>query len=412
VRPRTIPLLLAVTSVIALAGCAAQPSAESLPAESAVPHGYVEGATEMQEHQLRLVTLDSAGGLTAFDPATEQSIELASTTDVTHLSTDGRYAYLASATSGSLRIIDTGAWTVPHGDHSHYYLAEPRDVGVIDDAAESGDARVSSSVEYTAAFFPASGTTVVLDREALGTSTVTELGRISGSPHAGVAIPLGDFILVSTATGTAGVSSVRVTQPDGTETELSAECVDLSDGAITRVGVIFACRDGALLATLTETGTVSFDRIPYPAGTAPGDIATSFAARPDRPSVAAVAGDRGAWLLNTRALEWSLVPTDEPLLRATAVGDSGDTIVGVAASGSIVVLDKAGVVATTDPVLADDLSGGELPPGIRVEVDIARAYVNSPSAGVVYEIDYADGARIARVLDVAGDASHLVETGR
>jgi hypothetical protein len=45
-------------------------------------------------------------------------------------------------------------------------------------------------------------------------------------------------------------------------------------------------------------------------------------------------------------------------------------------------------------------------------VDVSRAYVNSPSTGLVHEIDYVDNARIARSLDVDGDAAALVEVGR
>ena len=111
----------------------------------------------------------------------------------------------------------------------------------------------------------------------------------------------------------------------------------------------------AVLATADSSGDVTLERIPYPAGTAASDVATSFQARPGRPAVASVAGTRGAWLLDTRARTWTLIETPEPLLRATAVGDSDDTVVAVDVSGRVVVLSPEGVLAQTEPLVAADL---------------------------------------------------------
>ena len=83
----------------------------------------------------------------------------------------------------------------------------------------------------------------------------------------------------------------------------------------------------------------------------------------------------------------------------------------VDASGRILVFSEDGAIAQSGPLLAANLIDGDVPEGVTLEVDIARAYINSPSTGLVHEIDYADGARVARSLDVEGDASALVETG-
>jgi len=178
--------------------------------------------------------------------------------------------------------------------------------------------------------------------------------------------------------------------------------------------VVVGCADGAVLATADSSGDVTLERIPYPAGTAASDVATSFQARPGRPAVASVAGTRGAWLLDTRARTWTLIETPEPLLRATAVGDSDDTVVAVDTSGRVVVLSPEGVLAQTEPLVAADLVAGadgpELPAGVVLEVDASRSYLNSPSAGVVHEIDHADSARVARTLPLPGRL--FVETGR
>lgn len=51
-------------------------------------------------------------------------------------------------------------------------------------------------------------------------------------------------------------------------------------------------------------------------------------------------------------------------------------------------------------------------PAPSIHVDTTRAYVNNPSGGELYEIDYNDHLRQARTLTVEGKAGYIVETGR
>jgi len=404
---------LAAAALLTLTACSsAAPTAAD--DDSATGHGYVEGASEMQEPQLRLATIDGAGGLASFDLVSGETAELATVAGETSLTTDGRYLFAADAHTGGVRIVDTGAWTVPHGDHSHYYLAEPRIVGDIDGGADAGAARISAGTVATAIWFGDTGTGIVLDVDALAHGELTELGRVETTPHDGVLVPLGRHLVGSAAAAPGeSASSLRVYGLDGdTVGGAAVDCNNARGSATTRVGVVVGCADGAVLATETAEGAVAFETIAYPAGTPAGDVATAFSGRPGRPAVAAIAGTRGAWLLDSRARTLALVATPEPLLRVSAVGDADGLIVAVGASGRLLVLLPDGLLAQTEPLLAADIVDGVLAEGVSVEVDIARAYVNSPSAGVVYEIDYADDARVARTLDVPGDAAQMVETGR
>ncbi|ROS61401.1 hypothetical protein EDF38_0491 [Frigoribacterium sp. PhB160] len=419
---------LAVGVLLAVTACspATSSGAVSAPigdAETAVPHGYVEGASELQEPALRLVAA-SDGTLTALDPATEQTVRLADVGAAAHLATDGRY--VAASGPDGLTLVDGAAWTVPHGDHSHYYLAEPRVVaepGDLDGGPGAEEARIASSASVTAVTWPGSGRGVLLDGDALGDGELVETGRVEGTPHDSVLVPLGDVVVASVVSGGGGgdgvggggagsaADEVRVYTAEGETVDgARASCEGLRGAAPTRVGVVVGCADGAVLVTESEGSDVGIERIPYPEGTPASDVATSFEARPGRPAVAAVAGTRGAWLLDVRARTWTLVATPEPLLRATAVGDSDDTVVGVDASGRVVVSSPEGLVAQTEPLLAGDLVDGALPAGVQLEVDVARSYVNSPASGLVHEIDHADAARVARSLELPADL--LVETGR
>ena len=425
-RAPLLPVAVASALALALAACGSGPATDTdadaadsdaaATATTGAGHGFVEGADELQEPQLRLVAL-ADGALTALDPVTEQSVTLAEGVDATRLGTDGRYV-LASTDDGVVTLVDGGAWTVPHGDHSHYYRADPRVVaepGEIDGGDGAGEARIASSASLTAVAFDDSGTGIVLDGEALADGELDERARVEGLGADGVLVPLGGLLVASTVTGAAGedvADAVEVVTAEGDVVDGAlAACPDLRGAAATRVGVVVGCSDGALLVTEGDDGSsAAVERVPYPAGTAPADVATAFEQRPGRPDLAAVAGTRGAWLLDARARAWTLIETPQPLLRATAVGDSDDTVVGVDASGRVVVLSPDGLVAQTEPLLAGDLVDGALPEGVRLEVDASRSYVASPSTGRVHEIDHADAARVARSF--ALPASLLVETGR
>ncbi|MET4582589.1 hypothetical protein ABIE21_002099 [Conyzicola nivalis] len=406
---RTLTAAVAVTTLLTLAACSSAAPQGTAP----TGHGYVEGASEMQEPQLRLATLDGAGVLWSFDLVSGETAELTADAAAESVSTDGRFVYTANALRGSVRIVDAGAWTVPHGDHSHYYLAEPRVVGDVDGGRGAGAARVSAGTVATAVWFGDVGTGIVLDTDALADGEPSELARIETAPHDGVLVPIGRHLVGSVAAeGDGRASSLVVYDLDGEPVAgATADCPDAGGAATTRVGVVVACADGVVLATETGEGAVAFETIAYPDGTPADDVATAFAGRPGRPDVAAIAGERGAWLLDSRARTVTLVASPEPLLRANAVGDDARLIVAVGASGRLHVLSAAGTIAQTEPLLAPDIADGLLTAGVTVEVDISRAYVNSPAAGVVYEIDYADDARVARTLDVPG-AALMVETGR
>ncbi|WP_222195151.1 hypothetical protein [Modestobacter italicus] len=361
-------------------------------------HGYVAGAEELTEPQLRLSYLDGAGTAHSLDLLTGESISLGPVGAPSSVVSDGRFLF--SASGGELTVVDTGTWTVDHGDHTHYYRAQPRVVGSLD---WSGEVRVGSSEQTTTLFSPATGEGVVLDREALGQGEIERTASTGVSPHDGVLLPLGEHLIATDG------NQVRALDAAGEPVEdASAPCPDVRGGAITRVGVVVSCADGAVLATQTDGG-VAFESVPYPRPVGADERATAFAQRPGRPAVAGVAGARGVWLLDTRARSWQLIETPEPLVRAVAVDDDRDRVVALDTSGRLLVIEpEVGVVATTEPLAGApaDLAA------MTVDVDAARAYVNVPSAGVVHEIDYADGARIARSLPTEVPPVFFAETGR
>ncbi|PZA20190.1 ABC transporter, partial [Modestobacter versicolor] len=302
--PRTrwsAPVVAACATALLATGCAADSAADS-PAGTtgAGPaptggHGYVAGAEELGEPQLQLTHLDEAGSVHALDLLTGESAPVGEVGRTDAVASDGRFLF-TSGPAGRLSVVDTGTWTVDHGDHVHYYRAPARVVGTL---AWSGEVRAASSETLTALFSPTTGAGVVLDRAALGQGEIETVATSAGVPHDGALVPLGSRVVAT------GPASVEVREDGGDPTGTEAPCTDPRGGAATRVGVVVSCADGAVLATETAEG-VTLERIPYPSPVADGDRAVSLANRAGRPVLAAPAGQHGVWLLDTRARSWQL----------------------------------------------------------------------------------------------------------
>ncbi|MFC0197101.1 ABC transporter [Microbacterium arthrosphaerae] len=409
-RSRLLTVLLAATA-LTLTGCAAPTSPAAAPEESTAPggHGDIAGARELSEPPLALVTVDPAGAVHQLDLLDESVAELGAVPAPTNATTDGRYVFADSG--DGVAIVDSGRWTWDHVDHFHYYLAEPALLGEV---AGRGPATVattmSSTTGGTGVFLAGSGEAVLLDTEALSKGDIVERFRIQTAPHEGLVVPLGSFAL-TTEPRQGVAASVIVREEDGMPVPgVSAECADARGTITTRVGAVIGCADGALLATLAD-GAVELERIPYPEGVA-APSATAFAGRDGRAAVAADAGAPGIWLLDTRERAWTLLPVDRPIVQATAVDDEAAHALALGAEGLVLVIDgtTGALVAQTEPLVADATVTDAAAPAVIA--DQHRAYLNAPAERRLYEIDYADGARIARTFDAPAEPAFLAETGR
>ncbi|ANN17085.1 hypothetical protein SD37_16485 [Amycolatopsis orientalis] len=396
-----VAAILAVTAV-AMTACGGEPQ-KNVPAET--PHGYVEGAEEAAEAQSRLIVADTASGaVRVVDLITEEVHETGRVDGVRALTGDGRFGYLTGG-DGSVRVVDSGAWMVDHGDHVHYYRAKPREVGVAPgkQPLSAYSDPVASAVSFS------DGTAVVLDRALLDKGSVAELGRIVREPHDGVAVPYGKQILASVADpGTKYGNRVRVHDRQGKPVaEIGQPCPELRGQAVTRRGVVFGCADGALLVT-EKDGAFTGEKIPYPPEAAARERATGFSHRPGGTTLVAKAGDGGVWSLDVGRRTWRYLETG-PVAAVNAVGEGGPVLV-LSRDGKLRAFDGAtGKEQAQIPLLPPEAAAAATP---SVQVDTTRAYVNNPHSGEVYEIDYNDNLRRARTLKVEGKAAFIVETGR
>lgn len=388
--------------LLALAGCAATPATSTTPADESVGdgHGEIAGAHELSEPALHLTTVDAEGGVHHLDLLDEESEVLTEIDPIDDLVSDGRYLF--GIRDGSVTVIDSGVWTWSHIDHFHYYEAPSR---VIGDIEGSGLATVVAGETGTGILFDDEA--VLVDTPALADGEVVENFRIPVETHAGLVVPLatGAVITQPDADGTA--QALRIVDGDGTAGE-SVPCANAAGTITTVVGVVIGCAGGAALSVGGDPS--EWERIAYPADAAPA--ATDFAGREGRPSVAALAGSTGVWLLDTRDRSWAFQDLGEEIVRVAAVGDDADRTLALTATGSVLVLAGGEIVARTEPLVAASVADPELVAGVTFVVDKNRAYLNGPAENAMWEIDPADGARIARTFQATAAPLHLAGTGR
>lgn len=378
-------------------------------------HGTIAGASEVAEPQLHLLTLDPEGAASMLDLADESTREAGSLAHADAVTTDGRYIFASSTEQGTLTILDSGTWTWDHEDHFHYYRSSPRLVGTVEGA---GPAVVAPGSARTGVFFPETGEGLLLDNDSLAKGEIRRATELAGEPHKGLVTPLGTFALATVAGVDGAAGRVQVHDASGARVDgAGATCEDARGTITTSVGAVIGCADGALLATVKD-GAVDFEHIPYPdvaaAGSASESRAMQFRAREGRPTVAAVAGTQGAWLLDTRERSWQLLKTEVPLLQVSAVDDKEGHVVALSTEGKVLVLsaESGATVSATEPLLPETLADPGLLPGVELITDQQRAYLNAPAERKLYEIDFADGGRLARTFDTPAVPAFLAVTGR
>lgn len=397
VRNRWKRVGLAVASACLVTGCAGHggppPGEEGTPRGDGHDQVVVEGARELDGALTKLVLVDPATGDTAvYDAVEEAETRIGSYGPVAAVAGDGRFAYLR--TGDRTTIVDAGAWTFDHGDHYHYFATDPAMTGTLDAPVASVSASNSLvAVETT------SGAVELIDRERLGQKAVESPANLDPGADVAAAVPYGSRLVTVTADGRMQVTG------DGHTTGLAGECPAPSWSAPTRKAVVFGCATGAVRVTGGD-GDLTVTSMAFPPD-APVQRPARMQHR-DRSDVFAGVAAGAVWVLDSRQRSWTVIPVAD----AVAVNTSG--------GGTVLVLHRDGTLGAFDVRTRAEtarvpLFGGAVPtdgPQPVIDIDSDRAYVNNAVAREVYEIDYADGLRIARTLRTAVTPGLMVESGR
>lgn len=398
---RFCELTAVLLSGFLLTGCTLSPSESKENDHSEIAdHGAVEGAQEMPEAPLHIVSVDATGMAGMSDLLSGEESELFALSSIKTLDTDGRYLYADSHLG--VEIVDSGMWSWNHTDHFHYYRDEPRQVGNV---SGHGPARIVggplSTAGATGIYFPETGRGILLSNAELAQGRIVEQFSTQTKAHQGILAPFGEGAIQSEpATGSTPAMLYYLDAQGKRVKEASAECSNPTDATQTAAGMAIACDQGIVVVSEDAADARKFTLVKYPDGTPEDERAGKLSHRKSRPVVAAVAGDNGAWVINTRDLTMDKVMTDQKLIEVNAVGDSEGHVVGLNAQGRVLVYStKAGKITDkTKPLLKQSLKNPQVMDSVNLVLDAQRAYVNAPVEERVYEIDFADSARIARTL--------------
>ncbi|MFS0714130.1 hypothetical protein ABC195_09605 [Microbacterium sp. 2P01SA-2] len=414
-RTRAPLSLIALTAGAALlAGCQATPSdsAAGTPDADATArgealgdgHGAIAGARELAEPALHLTSIGTDGAVHHLDLIDEQSEVLGDVAAADTLDSEGRFLF--AGRDGEVSIIDSGVWTWNHIDHFHYYEAPARILGEV---TGSGTPRTVASDLGVGVFFDdddRGGEAVLLDFDALKEGDIVESFRLALDAPGSFVVPIPAGALIADAAS----GEIRRVDVSGSELD-TTPCIEPAGSIATNVGVVIGCADGAVLAVSDAAGT-TLERIPYPEGGP--SRALSFANREGRPTVAGRTGSSAFWLLDTRERSWTAYDAGEPIVRVTAVDDADETVVALAADGSVIVISGATGerLARTQPLVAASLADPVLAPGVDLVADQRRTYLNGPREHALFELDPADGGRVARTFPTDHAPALFTETGR
>lgn len=414
-RTRAPLSLIALTAGAALlAGCQATPSdsaAETPDADATAlgdGHGAIAGARELSEPALHLTSIGTDGAVHHLDLIDEQSELLGEIAPADTLDSEGRFLF--AGREGEVSIIDSGVWTWNHIDHFHYYEAPSRILGELEG---SGAPRTVTSDLGVGVYFDGgdhgddrSGEAVLLDFDALKKGDIVESFRLDLDAPGSLVAPIPGGALIADARA----GEIRRVDASGTELD-TTPCTEPAGSITTNVGVVVGCADGAVLAVSDAAGT-TLERVPYPEGGP--SRALSFANREGRPTVAGRTESSAFWLLDTRERSWTAHDAGEPIVRVTAVDDADDTVVALAADGSVIVISGAtgGQLSRTEPLVAASVADPALMAGVDLVADQRRTYLNGPAERTLFELDPADGGRVARSFPTEHAPALFAETGR
>ncbi|MCZ4067578.1 hypothetical protein O1W71_07840 [Microbacterium sp. H37-C3] len=414
-RTRAPLSLIALTAGAALlAGCQATPSdsAAATPDADATArgealgdgHGAIAGARELAEPALHLTSIGTDGAVHHLDLIDEQSEVLGDIAPADTLDSEGRFLF--AAREGEVSIIDSGVWTWNHIDHFHYYEAPSRILGELEG---SGTPRTVTSDLGVGVYFDdgdRGGEAVLLDFDALKKGDIVESFRLDLDAPGSLVAPIPGGALIADA----GSGEIRRVDASGSELD-TTPCVEPAGSIATNVGVVIGCADGAVLAVSDAAGT-ALESIPYPAGGP--SRALSFANREGRPTVAGRTESSAFWLLDTRERSWTAHDAGLPIVRVTAVDDADETVVALAADGSVIVISGATgeQLSRTEPLVAASVADPALAAGVDLVADQRRTYLNGPAERTLFELDPADGGRVARSFPTEHAPALFAETGR
>lgn len=401
-----------------LAACATgeAPAAEpETPAEeSAAPTSDVTPAAAVAP---RLV-LTYDGGIQVLDATTLEGVGAVEMEGFNRINAAGDGRHVLISTAGGFQVLDAGTWAEEHGDHDHYYTADPALTEVVWAAQEPGHVVVHEG--RTVLFDDGTGDVVALPSAevAEGPDAAHEVRELTTpASHHGVAVELSTGEMVVSEGTEEARTGIRVLDPAGAELVASDECPGVHGEAVAaEEAVVIGCEDGALVyrdGTITKVQSPdAYGRIGNQAGheespVVLGDYKSDPDADLERPTRISLIDTR------TGALRLVDLPASYTF-RSLARGTEGEALV-LGTDGSLHVVDpESGTLVRSIPVIDAWEEPEEWPsPRPAVVVLDGSAFVTDPATSTIHAVDVETGQvwRTATLSVVPNEITGVTGTG-
>lgn len=392
-------IALPLLAGLALAACspapgpepASKPAGEPASASSGTATTSTSAPQETAGPTPRLVaTYD--GGLLTLDSASLEVIADTPLPGFNRINQLGDGRSLLVSTAEGFRLFDTGAWTEPHGDHTHSYTASPRLTDITYPAQKPG--HVVNEGTRTLLFGDGDGSIQEIDLSSLALST-DAARTYNVTPHHGVAVPLDDVTLLRTEGTSDERHTVLAQDSSGAEIARAENCPGVHGEAVAAgAAVTFGCEDGILIykdAAFTKLSSPDgYGRIGNQAGSREssvvlGDYKVDRDAELERPTRVS--------LTDTVSGTLSLVDVEASYsFRSLGRGPGGEALV-LGTDGNLRVIDPtSGEVTATIPVVAPwEESTTWQDPRPTLFVQGGYAYVTEPATNSIHKVELATG---------------------
>ena len=395
--PVALAASLALAAVL-LTGCGASGDTGPTPSTAqpaAGASGPAAPPTEQKRATPRLVATHE-GGVLVLDAATGEQVADLPLDGYARVNPVGDGRHVAVSTAGGFRILDTGTWERPHGDHSHHYTAPPAWTGVTIPAGEPG--HVVAGEGTTAFFDDATGRATLLPTDRVAGPGAEPRTLESAHPHHGVAVPRPGGAVVTTLGDEKTLTGIVVRDAAGTETARDERCPGVHGEAVARDALVVGCQDGVLVADANGIHKVqapdAYGRIGNQAGDPRseivlGDYKVDRDATLERP--------RRVSLVDTAARSLELVDLPASYsFRSLGRGPAGEALV-LGTDGKLHVIDQhSGAITRSVPVVGaweEPEDWHTARPTLRVAGD--RAYVTEPSTRRLVVVDLRAGTVVS-----------------
>lgn len=382
------------TSAVSAESTAAESTDE---ANSADGSAEAEAPAEVSSPQARLVaTYD--GGIVVLDAETLEPVTDIPLEGFNRLNRFGDERNVVVSTPQGFQVLDVGAWTEPHGDHTHSYTTTPRLTDHLYEGEKPG--HVVNHSGRTLLFSDGDGQVQDLDNEKLADAAkdsefaapdaVTEL-----TPHHGVAVALDNGGMVHTEGTEDERSSIVAVDADGEETARIDECPGVHGEAAAGNGALaFGCEDGVVIFKDGEFTKVDspddYGRMGNQFGSEESDIVLADYkvdkdAELERPTRIS--------LVNTTTEEIQLVDVEASYsFRSLGRGPEGEALV-LGTDGNLRIIDpESGDITSTVQVTEEweePLQWQDPRPTLFVQD--GKAYATEPDQELLHVVDIASG---------------------